>query len=114
MSVGKQQLGVKSPIDRKAGTSDETCLSGVGTGAPATYLDGATPIVCEVDDSFYLDAHGSYDLNDNLQIYLNVQNVLGEDPAYDPTTYGAVGYNPAWGTPGILGRYITIGARATF
>ncbi|QGZ96347.1 TonB-dependent receptor domain-containing protein [Terricaulis silvestris] len=93
---------------------DDTCASGVGTGAPATYLDGETIIVCEVDDSFYLDAHGAYDLNDTVQIYLNVQNVLGEDPAYDPTTYGAVGYNPSWGTPGILGRFFTIGARARF
>jgi len=39
---------------------DETCESGVGTGAPATYLDGETIIVCEVDDSFYLDAAGRF------------------------------------------------------
>jgi iron complex outermembrane recepter protein len=94
--------------------SDGTCESGVGTGAPATYLDGETMILCEVDDSFYIDAHGSYDLTDSLQLYINVANVLGEEPAYDPTTYGAVGYNPAWGTPGILGRFFTFGARARF
>jgi len=96
--------------------TDHSCLSGVNGGTPATYLDGATPIVCRVDDSFYVDAHASYDVTDHVQFYVNVANLLGEDPAFDPTTYGAASpsYNPAWGTSGILGRYFTIGARATF
>ena len=102
--------------DNGGSHTDRSCLSGVGSGTPATYLDGTTPIVCKVDDSFYIDAHASYDITDNVQLYLNVSNLLGEDPAFDPTTYGAASpsYNPAWGTPGILGRFFTIGARATF
>jgi iron complex outermembrane receptor protein len=78
------------------------------------YRDGVTAVVCKVDDSIFLDANVTYDLNDNFQFYLDVSNVLDEDPAFDPTTYGAWQYNPAWGTPGIIGRYFTLGARATF
>ena len=93
---------------------DDSCLSGVGSGTPATYLDQTTPIVCKVDDSFFVDAQFGYDVTDDLELYINASNVLGDDPAYDPTTYGAVGYNAAWGTPGILGRYVTLGFRARF
>lgn len=100
--------------DNGGSANDETCLSGAGSGTPTTYLDGTTPIVCKVDNSFYVDMHGSYDVNENYQVYLNVSNLLDEDPAFDPTTYGAAGYNPSWGTPGILGRFLTVGVRATF
>jgi len=86
-------------------------------GSPvAHYQDGETPIVCNVDDSFYVDLHGSYDFTDNFQLYVDVSNVFDEDPALDFTTYccGGAPYNSAWGTPGIIGRFITIGARARF
>ena len=109
--------GYLSVAEDNAGShTDDTCLSGAAGGTPATYLDGATPIVCKVDDSFYIDLHGSFDATDAVELFLDVSNVLDEDPAFDPTSYGALSpsYNPAWGTPGILGRYFTIGVRGRF
>jgi iron complex outermembrane receptor protein len=109
--------GYLSVAEDNAGNhDDDTCLSGTAGGTPATYLDGETPIVCRVDSSFYVDLHGAYDFTDQFQLFMDVSNALDEDPAFDPTTYGAhtPSYNPAWGTPGILGRYISIGARARF
>lgn len=102
--------------DNAGDHKDETCASGVAGGTPATHLDGVTPIVCRVDDSFYIDMHGSFDVTDEFELFLDVSNILDEDPAFDPTSYGALSpsYNPAWGTPGILGRFFTIGARARF
>jgi iron complex outermembrane receptor protein len=102
--------------DNAGDADDDSCLSGTAGGTPATYLDGETPIVCKVDDSFYIDLHGQYDFTDQFQLFMDISNVLDEEPAFDPTTYGAhtPSYNPAWGTPGILGRFFTIGARARF
>lgn len=102
--------------DNAGSANDETCLSGAAGGTPATHYDGVTPIVCRVDDSFYVDMHGAFDVTDRLEVFLDVSNVLDEEPAFDPTSYGALSpsYNPAWGTPGILGRFFTIGARARF
>lgn len=107
--------GYLSVAEDNGGTAgDDTCLSGVGSGTPATYRDLQTPVVCKVDDSFYIDLHGQFDATEGLQLYVDVANVLDEDPAYDPTTYGSFNYNPAWGVPGIVGRFISIGARARF
>jgi iron complex outermembrane receptor protein len=102
--------------DNAGSANDETCLSGTAGGTPATYLDGTTPIVCRVDDSFYIDVHGAFDVTDEVELFMDISNVLDEEPAFDPTSYGALSpsYNPAWGTPGILGRFFTIGARARF
>jgi iron complex outermembrane receptor protein len=109
--------GYLSTAEDNAGDhKDEDCDTGVAGGTPATYLDGVTPIVCRVDDSFYIDLHGSFDVTDEVELFMDISNVLDDEPAFDPTSYGALSpsYNPAWGTPGILGRFFTIGARARF
>jgi iron complex outermembrane recepter protein len=101
--------GYKSSAEDVGGDSDDC-----NTPPVTHYYDGATPLTCEVDPSFFVDLHGGYDITEELQLYLDVGNVFDEAPALDTTTYGAFNYNPAWGTPGILGRYFTIGARARF
>ncbi len=78
-----------------------------------TYLDG-TIVACNVKAFWDVDTHASYDINKNLQIYLDVINLLDSPPPYDPTTYGGNNYNPAWANAGIYGRTFTVGARVNF
>ncbi|MDQ2861152.1 MAG: TonB-dependent receptor, partial [Pseudomonadota bacterium] len=87
-----------------------TCLNSV---INATYLDG-TIVECRVKAFWDLDAHASYDVNDHLQIYVDVMNVTDRAPPFDPTTYGANNYNPAWSNAGIYGRAFKIGAKVNF
>ena len=61
-----------------------------------------------------MDLHASYQVTKRIQLYMDVKNLFDKDPSYDPTTYGASNYNPAWGSEGIIGRYFKIGAKATF
>ena len=86
----------------------------MGSGTPATYRDNATPVVCRVQSQTYVDLHASYQVTKRIQLYMDVKNLFDSDPSYDPTTYGASNYNPAWGTEGIIGRYFKFGAKATF
>ncbi|MGI8840757.1 MAG: TonB-dependent receptor domain-containing protein [Caulobacteraceae bacterium] len=79
----------------------------------ATYLDGSI-IECNVKAFVDVDGHASYDINPHLQVYLDVMNILDTGPAFDPATYGAVNYNPAWSNSGIYGRAFKIGARINF
>ena len=90
------------------------CLDSVGTGTPATYRDGATPIVCNVSSFVDVDWHLQYQLRPELQVYLDVSNLFGAKAPYDPTTYGGYQYNPAWANAGILGRYFKFGMKAVF
>jgi iron complex outermembrane recepter protein len=54
-------------------------------------------------------------LNDTVTLYANLLNVLDTDPVFDPSAaYGIYGFNPAWGGPNIMGRYVRIGAKLDF
>ncbi len=90
------------------------CDGSAFTGTPATYVDGVTPIVCNVKAFVDVDLHASYDVTKHLQVYMNVANLLDASPPYDPTTYGGWQYNPAWAEAGIVGRYFKLGAKITF
>ena len=100
--------------DNGGSAFDDTCLSGVGSGTPATFRDNATPVVCHVSPQTYVDLHASYQVTKRIQLFMDVKNLFDRNPSYDPTTYGASNYNPAWGAEGIVGRYFKFGAKATF
>jgi iron complex outermembrane receptor protein len=94
--------------------NDQTCLSGIGTGTPALYRDNATPVVCRVKRFFSVDMSASIKVTDKFNFYVNVNNLFDVSAPYDATTYGGYGYNPAWASSGIIGRYFRAGVKASF
>ena len=89
----------------------QTCSA---TGSFALYRDGATVVTCRVKHFIDIDLTGQIKVNDKFTLYGNVLNVFGVSAPYDPSTYGASNYNPAWGSAGIVGRYFRVGARFGF
>lgn len=73
---------------------------------------GFTP--CNVRSYFTLDLNGSVKVNDNIDVYLDVQNVFDRLPPIDPVTYGANNYNAVQGGTGIVGRAFRAGAKFKF
>ncbi len=98
-----------------AGSKRGDCLgSAARAGIPATYRDGATPIVCNTKAFVDVDLAGSIRVNEKFTFYANVLNLFNVSAPYDPTTYGGYQYNPAWANAGIVGRYFRAGARVKF
>ena len=83
------------------------------SGSYALYRDG-TIVACRVKKFIDVDLTGAIKVNDQFTLYGNVLNVFGVKPPYDPSTYGASNYNPAWANAGIIGRYFRVGARVKF
>lgn len=83
-------------------------------GSFAVYRDGATIVRCRTNDFIYVDLTATVRVNEHFTLYGNMLNALGAKPPYDPSTYGASNYNPAWANSGIVGRYFRVGARAKF
>ena len=78
------------------------------------YVDG-TPSLCESDAQLNTDLTASYQMNDNLRLFVDVLNVLDTEPEFDPSAaYGLYGFNPAWAGPNIMGRYFRLGAKLDF
>ena len=86
----------------------------VGGSINAVFIDNTTPIACKVKPFWDIDAHASYQVRANLQLYMDVQNLFDRRAPYDPTTYGGTDYNSTFAARGILGRYFKFGVRATF
>ncbi|WP_425229326.1 TonB-dependent receptor domain-containing protein [Sphingomonas sp.] len=83
-------------------------------GSFTTYRDGNTVVACRVRHFIYGDVTANVRVNDNFTLYGNILNVTNAHAPYDPSTYGAYQYNPAWGNAGIIGRYFRVGARVKF
>lgn len=96
--------GVKGDCDFNAANHAST----------ATYEDG-TPVNCTQPAQWNVDLNLRHKLTDQATVYLDVMNVLGLDPKFDPSAaYGLFGFNPAWGGPNMVGRYFRLGARIDF
>ena len=97
-----------------------TTLAGTNVGGVPvkgrfqTYLDGNTVVACRVKHFIDVDLTGAIKVNDRFTLYGNVLNVFNASPPYDPSTYGASNYNPAYANAGIIGRYFRVGARVKF
>lgn len=79
-----------------------------------TFEDGITPTLCKVKPFWDIDLHASYDINKQLQLYVDMQNIFDRQAPYDPTTYGGNNYNSTFASQGIYGRYFKVGLRANF
>jgi iron complex outermembrane receptor protein len=90
------------------------CLGNAANGYTVVYEDG-TPAQCRSKDVWNADFTAIYRMNDNFTWKLDVLNVFGIKPPFDPNAaYSIFGFNPAWSGPNVLGRYFRIGAKLDF
>lgn len=77
----------------------------------AFYAD-ETPVT-KISSFTTMDLSGRWSINDSFELNASVANVFDRIAPLDPTTYGAVNYNPMHFS-GALGRYYTVGFKYTF
>ncbi len=94
------------------------CVTGTSTVASTTsvkYRDGTTVVKCNVEAFTNVDLHGTYKINSNYSVTLDVLNAFDSHSPYDPSgTYGSPLYNPAFTATGIMGRYWKLSAKVTY
>ncbi len=76
-----------------------------------SYADG-TPVK-KIASFTTFDLSGRWNITEAFELNASVQNVFDRIAPLDPTTYGAVNYNPLHFS-GAIGRYFTVGAKYTF
>ena len=91
-------------VPYSSGTGDE-CAAVFANGEPA-------PGGCEIPSFYSVDLSGTWDLTDHLQLFGSVQNVTDRIAPLDPTTYGALNYNPL-DFSGAMGRFYSLGLRVS-
>jgi outer membrane receptor protein involved in Fe transport len=86
----------------------------VGGGVQrVTWIEGIDIDENDVDSRTYFDLHGSYEINEHLQLYTAIDNVFNEAPPATPNAiqqpqYSASAYYDT------IGRFVTVGARFNF
>ena len=96
------------------GGRDGWCKYNARNGIIQSYVDG-TPVLCEAKATWNSDLTVRYQLNDTVNLYADVLNVLDTSAPFDPNAaYGLYGFNPAWASANIMGRYIRVGAKVDF
>ena len=80
-------------------------------GCETTLLSGAdNPGNCRIGSFTTFDLTARWRPTRNWEVFGTVQNLFDRVPPYDPTTYGAVNYNPL-DFSGAIGRFFSVGAR---
>lgn len=112
LSWDYQQFGLaalfnwRSSMSNYADTSGGECLY--------TFADGSdAPNGCKIPSFWTLDLSGRWDINKNMQLYGSIANLTDKVAPLDPTTYGAINYNPM-DVSGAMGRYYRLGLKYTF
>lgn len=79
------------------------------------YFQNGEAVKCQIGAQWNVDLAANVKINEQFSVYLNVLNVLGIDPKFDPVAaYGIFNYNPAWGQANMVGRYFRLGAKVDF
>ncbi len=73
--------------------------------------EGADNGDCTVGHTLYFNYGMGVDVSDRLNLYMNINNLLDEEPPIDSATYGSYLYNPAWSHPMAIGRFFRVGAK---
>jgi len=82
-----------------------------GGGYLSAYADGEP--VKKISSFTTFDLSGRWSVTEAFELSASVQNVFDRIAPLDPSTYGAVNYNPMHFS-GAVGRYFTLGAKYTF
>ena len=85
-----------------------------GEACLTTFADGSdSPNGCRIASFTSIDLSAKWKVLPKLELSASVQNAFDKIAPLDPTTYGAVNYNPMHYS-GAVGRYFTIGVRYDF
>jgi iron complex outermembrane receptor protein len=85
---------------------DPTCASHFADGSDA-------PGGCKIPSFWTLDVSARWSPTKNLEVFGSIQNLTDKVAPLDPTTYGAVNFNPLH-VSGAIGRFYTLGAKYKF
>jgi iron complex outermembrane receptor protein len=116
---GKAYLSATAYYTDSYSTSAED-ITGEGTrndcdfSLSAHLLNSGDPYQCSVDSFITVNLSAGFNVTEDFLFYVNVNNVFDNGPPIDTATYGAVGYNPAYHTAGVVGRYFKAGIKASF
>ena len=96
------------------GKLDNVLFRGDPAGCASALANGTdSPSGCTVESFTSVDLNLRYKLSPKTQIFGTIRNLFDTVAPFDPTTYGAVGYNPLDYT-GAVGRYFSVGVRHQF
>ncbi|HSI53795.1 MAG: TonB-dependent receptor [Ramlibacter sp.] len=108
--MGKWRLGAnlnyRGSFANTFEKSDTACGMHLASGADA-------PEGCKIKSFTTLDVSGAWKVGPNTEVFGSIQNLFDTQPTLDPTTYGALGYNPL-DYSGAIGRYFRIGVKHKF
>ena len=83
-------------------------------GCLTVFADGSdAPKGCKIGSFYTVDLTMRWQATQKLEIFGSVNNLFDRVPPVDPTTYGAVSYNPL-DYSGAIGRYYNVGLRYKF
>jgi iron complex outermembrane receptor protein len=86
----------------------------IGSGCAASFANGDdAPSGCEIPSFYTIDLSANWRATDALEIFGSVQNATDRIAPLDPTTYGALNYNPL-DFSGAMGRFYTLGVKYRF
>ena len=66
---------------------------------------------CKAKKTLYWNLGAGIDVTDDMNVYMNINNLFDKDPPLDTATYGGYLYNPAWSHPMMVGRFFRFGAK---
>jgi iron complex outermembrane receptor protein len=96
------------------GSFDNVLPESGSNGCAATFAnDDDAPGGCEIASFYSIDLSGSWKPTEAIEVFGSVQNLTDRIAPLDPTTYGALNYNPL-DVAGAIGRYYTIWIRYSF
>jgi iron complex outermembrane receptor protein len=93
-------------VEHKGDSLVDDCEIFFADGSPA-------PAGCKIGSFTTVDLTGRWQATQNLQFFGGIRNLFDKIPPLDPTTYGAVSYNPL-DYSGAVGRYYYVGAKYAF
>jgi iron complex outermembrane receptor protein len=83
-------------------------------GCATVFADGSdAPAGCKIGSFTTVDVAARWKMNDKTEIFGAINNLFDKKPPLDPTTYGAVSYNPL-DYRGAVGRFFSVGLRRQF
>lgn len=93
-------------------------MTGPGTEglcfSTATPTGANLPADCRKASFTYFDVDGEYKLSDGLTLTAAILNFFDRKAPLDQIDYAGVNYNPTYDQSGAIGRFFTLGLRATF
>ena len=96
------------------GNLANVAFNGDPAGCSTTLANGTdSPDGCQVNSFTSVDLNVRYKLTPKTQIFGTIRNLFDTVAPFDPTTYGATGYNPL-DYAGAIGRYFSVGVRHQF